>query len=542
MVKDLSKRLYVQNPEEWTQSLRRKRIFDDELEVKIVERGIVLPVRPIEGVRGLYLGGVCDSNLKFVAGYYRQKGGGGSKQFNCMESAYEVDSAEIVQFDEDVIFGGFIASHFGHFLMECLCRLWYVIEHPEIKSKVLFVTAKKSDKRRLYNTEIFGLMGIDKARIVFVDKPVQCRSITVPEQAQYDSKRITKEFLLPYIAMKSTIKPGEHKKLYLTRSGFEFKEHGNSHIFNEKYFEDFFAARGFKVVSMEKLKVSEQISLIMGADEIAATLGTLTHWAMFCKPDTKFIMLRRISNSTIPLQSLINVLSKVDYYIVDVSRNFMYANRALGVLLLGANKHWKNFVADYFGERITEDDGNAYFKEALNTYIDFWYKKYSVEEPERITESFKDMCNRIIYLERALRAGRPLLTYVTRVSSKGWGTWKSENTGSNAVDKLRELQSIKIKFTKPFHDVYYSVHYSDKKAWTEEVSTSQVVGAVVKGRFITGIKIRLDDSGADKFDILYRVHKFDGEWTPWAKNGAELFADGAKLNSVQIKLANKAPN
>ena len=38
MAADLSKKLYVQNPEEWKQSLMRKRLFDDEPDIKIVER------------------------------------------------------------------------------------------------------------------------------------------------------------------------------------------------------------------------------------------------------------------------------------------------------------------------------------------------------------------------------------------------------------------------------------------------------------------------------------------------------------------------
>lgn len=197
MAADLSKKLYVQNPEEWKQYLMRKRLFDDEPDIKIVERGIILPARSVEGEHGRYEGGVCDSDLNFVVGYFRKKDGVGGWKFNCMESVYEVDNAEILQLDEDVIFGGFIASNFGHFLMECLCRLWYVIQH----------------------SEMFKLMGIDKNRIVYVDKPVQCRSITVPEQAQYNTRITTKEFLLPYSAMKSTIAPGEHKKFVFDTAG-----------------------------------------------------------------------------------------------------------------------------------------------------------------------------------------------------------------------------------------------------------------------------------------------------------------------------------
>ena len=66
-----------------------------------------------------------------------------------------------------------------------------------------------------------------------------------------------------------------------------------------------------------------------------------------------------------------------------------------------------------------------------------------------------------------------------------------------------------------------------------------MAGTTGKSKSITGIKIRLDETGAKNFDILYRVHKFDGKWTSWAKNGEELLSAGVKLNSIQIKLQPK---
>ena len=539
MAENLSKKLYVKNAEDWQKELLRKRFSDKDLEVKVVERGIILPTRGVEGEKNFYEGGVCDNDFNFVAGYFRKETGGGTIKFNCLESSYTVDRKELVQLDEDVIFGGLLAEHFGHFTMECLCRLWYVIKNPELRSKILFVTTLKNGKHRPYTDPFFELMGLEKERIIYVNKPMQCRSVTVPEQAQYGSKKITKEFLYPYRAIKSRVTPGDKfKKIYLTRMGFEFKKHNNVHCFNEKYFEDFFAKRGFEVISPEKLPITEQFSLIAGADEIAATIGTLTHWAMFCKPNTKFIMLNRTSNSVLSLQCLINVSSKVDYYIVVASRNFMYANRALGVCMLGANKYWKKFVADYFGEQIDENDDSLYFEESLDKYIDFWCEKYATSK-ERLTESFKSMCNRIVDLERELSKDRPSLNYQTHVAYKGWSDWNGENSLSNDTTKPQDIQAIKIKFSQTFYDVYYSVYYNEEEGWSPEVSTGQMAGTTGRAKAITGVKIRLDETGAKKFDILYRVHKFTGEWTDWAKNGEELLSRGVKLNAIQIKLQTK---
>ena len=43
MAEDLSKKLYVENFDSWKKTILRKRFVDDELEVKVIERGIILP-------------------------------------------------------------------------------------------------------------------------------------------------------------------------------------------------------------------------------------------------------------------------------------------------------------------------------------------------------------------------------------------------------------------------------------------------------------------------------------------------------------------
>ena len=535
--------------------------------------------------------------------------------------AYEVAREDIGQLDEDVIFGGSLTGHFGHFTVEHLCRMWYVLQHPELNLKILFIIATWG--YRHWFEDFFRLMGIDKDRIVYVDKPTQCRSVIVPEQAQYWNS-YTKEWTLPFQAIKSHVKPAEFKepkKLYLTRTKLGVI---NANVHNEKYFEDFFAARGFEIVSPEKLTLDEQMSLIMGADEIAATLGTLTHWALFCKPTAKFIMLLRTSNDDGRIQRFINNVFK-NYYIVDVSKNFMFAYHNVGEFLIGSTKYWKEFVADYFGEEISEDDDHSYLDATLDKYVDFWCRRYvgsqwehfdkivgvlrnmctkivaqdreklnpqsqaddfQVDSSEylkkfvanyfgeeisedddhsyldatldKYTEfwcrryvgeqsaafsiilgSLRDVCTRIVALERGKLLNRPLLTYQTHVDKFGWGEWKSEEQFSNPINQKRDIQAVKINFSQPFHDVFYSVYYGDSASWSQEVSNGSQAGTTGLKKSITGIKIHLDEAGTNEFDILYRVHTFDGVWSPWAKNGELLYAHEVKLNALQIKLVSK---
>ena len=545
MTEDLTKRFYVENPDSGKKPLSPKKFSDKQLEVKVVEHGIVLPARflPAPNPGEKYEGGVCDNYFNFVAGFSRkdpaEKNFGGG--YACVESSYVVSREEIIQIDEDVIFGGSLLGHFGHFILECWSRLWYVIQNPQLQSKVLFITTTHGGYKSWFD-DFFRLMGIDKERIVYVKKPTQCRSVTVPEQSQYNSwtfVKFTKEFFVPYQAIKSRVTPGKIKKLYLTRRNVVIGNYRRV-CCNEEYFEDFFTARGFKVIAPEKLSIEEQVSLIMGADEIAAIQGTLTHWAMFCKPDAKFIMLKR-HDSTQDIQIFINEAFGVEnYYIVDAWKKFMYVESHIdGVFMLGSNRCWREFVADYFGEQIKEDDDNSHLDVAVDNYIDIWCKKYAdSKNRDKWIDSFKDLCHHIIALETEKSHNRPLLTYQTHVAKTGWGDgWKSENQLSNPLNKQLDIQAIKIDF--PSHNVYYAVYYNEKEGWSEEVSAGQMAGTTGKAKAIMGIKIRLDETSSKEFDILYRVHKFDGEWTAWAKNGEAIYSQGIKLNAIQIKLASK---
>ena len=457
-------------------------------------------------------------------------------------SAYTVDRKDIIQVDENVIYGGALVGIFGHFLTLGMKRLWFALQNNSGGGeKIVFIGGYKP-----FYDEFFRLMGLEKDRIIYIDKPMQFRSVTVPDQSQDYCYAFTKEFLLPYQAIKARVTPGKVKKIYLTRRG-----HSNiinprkcaMACFNEEYFEDFFEAHGFKIIELEELPIEEQISLIMGADEIASTCGTLSHWVLFCKPSTTLIMLNRTKNYVSGIQCFVmEAVNFKNYYVVDGSHNFMYAVHATGACMLGSNKYWKEFVAFYFHEQIEDDEAYIYLQDAINDYVDFWCTRYfdpeslrAKTEKPRAVNSLKALCRRVLELERGEsieEERRPLLRYQTHVHVQGWSSWIKEGAYSNLLDKRFDIQAIKINF--PTHKVYYSVYNAE--GWSEEVANDKIAGTTGKSKSIYGMKVRLDEAGSKEFDILYRMHKFDGTWTTWAKNGEELYSDEIKLNAIQIKL------
>ncbi len=131
-----------------------------ELKVNVVERGIILPVCKFDG---RWKGGVCDSDLNFVAGFSRRDPHRNIQKnvFACVESSYPVTKEELVELDEYVIFGGTLIGHFGHFMLECWSRLWYVIQHPELQSKIVFIVTPTHGFYHSWYDNFFRLMGFD---------------------------------------------------------------------------------------------------------------------------------------------------------------------------------------------------------------------------------------------------------------------------------------------------------------------------------------------------------------------------------------------
>ena len=172
MEKDLSKRFYFERRECYEPILLRNHFDDRELEVRVVENGIILPARIIDGdnKENGFKGGVCDENFNFVAGYTRQDPyilNNARKDYDVSDS-YVVDREEITYLDEDVIFGGTLMGHFGHFILESLSRIWYALQASRTDSlsnaEVLFVPASHGGYRKWFD-EFFRLMGISKERI-----------------------------------------------------------------------------------------------------------------------------------------------------------------------------------------------------------------------------------------------------------------------------------------------------------------------------------------------------------------------------------------
>lgn len=400
-MKDIRGRLHVGDPDDWLKFCKKKYLSKRPLEVQTVEDGIILPVRP-KVEKKLYncMGGVCDRDFKFIAGYDNQ---GANKGHIHIDASYKVARDELEQSNEEVIFGGALIYHFGHFMVECTSRLWYLIKNPSVEKKIVFIPMGQwSFQPWIY--EFLKLIDLPEDRIVILDKPTQFKSVTVPDQAVYIIENYAAEFLLPFQKMLSKIRPVEGiGKIFLSRSkGLNSART----FFNQEYFEEFYRRRGFEIVYPEQLSMVEQISIISGADEVVTFLGTLSHWALFCRPTIEFTILVAVDNNsaypTIVRQSLINEASGVDWRYVSVDGNFLLSAHTSGPSIIGSTEQWRRYVKEQFGETLEEE---AIPTGLMSEYIRRWCRFFADAEPRRL-ETLKNIYNRMTALEEEMKTLR----------------------------------------------------------------------------------------------------------------------------------------
>ena len=130
--------------------------------------------------------------------------------------------------------------------------------------------------------------------------------------------------------------------------------------------------------------MKDQISLLSGAEEVVCTMGTLSHFAMFCKPGTKFTILMHTDEFLKP-QAFINKVSNIQWTLVDTSQNLFYSTFWRGVHLVGASKYWKDYVLEEWGESVEDDTLRNNCYEYIKKWCEFYNEKphWFVDDIER---------------------------------------------------------------------------------------------------------------------------------------------------------------
>lgn len=358
------------------------------LNVKEIFDGIILPAIMFTDEQGFerYKGGVINKAGQFVeeAAHHREKIGA---FWGSLIEGYEPQSK--IKYDKrEVIYGGLIFEHFGHFLIESTGRLWYYLQKGQNLPIVFIVQG--TVKKFVY--DFLELIGLKKENIIIVKKPVRFKKIIVPQSSFAIRNYFTKDFILPY--QNNKVPANSIKKIYLTRTKFK----NGPKIFDEEILEKAFADNGYKVIAPEQYSLSEQIAYIKGAESIAGIMGTATHLALFAKPGTELILINR-SDDLNNNQIMVNQAACLNVCRVDAHLNFLPTSHTDGPFVMGIT----NCLLQLFKDKNYKIDDcklNYLKQSSVKLILNEWLSIYSHSHEHQSDPLKAAACIRVIPAKR----------------------------------------------------------------------------------------------------------------------------------------------
>lgn len=269
-----------------------------------------------------------------------------------------------------VLYGGFFRSQWGHFLMNSTSRLWPIFtEAVDDVDHILFFADTQSKYIPAGNyKEFLELAGIND-KIVIVCEPVTVEHLIVPEIAFEQTRYFSREAMAVFEAVKQAVLPTQGTesadKILLTRSALPT---ACSDEINIAKIDDFFSHNGYKIVSPERLTLSQLISLMNGAHSIASLSGSTAHNFIFANPKSEFIIVERTAINNI-FQIGISLMTGQHPILVDAYRLPRIAPSTGRLFLYSATDELERFIADrgWNGHSFDSSDSNR--KRELRKFI-----------------------------------------------------------------------------------------------------------------------------------------------------------------------------
>lgn len=312
---------YVYNfhKEELKSSFVKSRIRNVPLVAPTYCNAVVMPIKRCLNLKNepTALGGVEDVNGEFIDGTNFQ---------TRTEIGYHYDNHDICH--KDVVYIGLMHSCYGHMITDSIAKLWY-LQTEEYKNKKLPLLYISDVPLKKWQYEILELAGVDLNKLITVDNVTRFNSIIVPDNSQIRNPggehywsnefRMTLDFMISRAIERVPV--NDVKKVYFTRTKWNrvYDDYG------EEMIEPLFKKAGYKIYSPESYSVAQQIALMQGADEMVSTDCSSAHNAIFMRPGSKMVLLRKglfINYYSV----MINEVCKLQTTVIDCSMSILNRN------------------------------------------------------------------------------------------------------------------------------------------------------------------------------------------------------------------------
>ena len=384
-------------PNKWTKLTEQIANADYSSEEKpfftVVDSGTVLPAKPFDQ-KSWGLGGVVDSDGKIVTASLSKSFGG----------YYEADLKHCIEIPETVYYIPLIPRHWGHFLVDVISKLWFVLDQD--KGYRIAFCGEGWDENRITGNylQLLSGLGIEEERLLYVQQVTRFDKILIPsatfgasDDKTYNGfyyRKLVQRIIQEVMASPEISEMTPIRKVYFTRTGF-YRAKVNE--IGEKDIEKLFEKNGYTVLAPEKLPISEQIFYFQTADEIASLSGTIPHNAMFAGSNTRLIILNR---TCIP-----------NYTQIKINQMFN-----LSAVFIDCYSRWTERHPRTYGGK----DGGPIWVEVNNNLLNFFRnRKMSADEPAKMAYLKNIMGFLKISGRITLRKNRVVMSVYGKMKNRG---------------------------------------------------------------------------------------------------------------------------
>ena len=193
---------------------------------------------------------------------------------------HEVSPSSLPIFDDEFIYLGAFYDHFGHFMAECVHRLYIALEFNKNRGSKFCLVLWPNHKDDLNSFQVQALewMGIDPEDVMIVREDCIFRRLLVPSQVSClgfgDSDPAYINFLTKVTS--GNLDSGVQslsKTVFVSRSPYV----STGGTLGESFMDEFFEGHGSIVLRPEKLSLKDQIQAYLSTDRLVFSEGSAVH-------------------------------------------------------------------------------------------------------------------------------------------------------------------------------------------------------------------------------------------------------------------------
>lgn len=296
-----------------------------------------------------------------------------------MESPYEVD--KVSKINETAVYLGLFIKQWGHFLVDFVPRLWYLINNDS-DLKLVYISIGNQEIDGVY-AEFLNVFGIDTKRLTCIKDPTEFTKLIIPQTSYERPYRYYTEYKSIFDYMHSKIDKlnlsyQRYEKIYWTRTRLKKARKTET---GEKVIEKLFEANGYKVLSPEKLSLKEQLFYFSTCKKMAGISGTIPHNLLFSDSNTEFVILNRTYRINVN-QFPINELSGAKVVYIDCHASFFPNSADKGPYWMVFNEHLREFAEDMnftVPKSVIKTEGHIRLRDLIK-YIVVYFNTYTGKE------------------------------------------------------------------------------------------------------------------------------------------------------------------